>query len=194
MAHVRIAIMGPTISKNFYSVIAAFALVGLAAGCSSESGAGSYTDSTTSESSAPPVSSNLDSTSSTVTTIATTRDSEPTWITIKPEDLFVAPFAQAVCDVLRTWRPPAGTTSDEVSLLKKATSGLEEMLFNGESKTYLDIFVNASAALEYEKKYPNDDLFPFTYARSEGICDGLGLTTQNSRFGIDPLTGNSKGE
>lgn len=121
-------------------------------------------------------------------------DSEPTWVIVIPEDVFVAPFAQAVCDILRTWQPPSKTTSEEVSLLKKATLSLGDMAVAGKSKTYLDIYVRASAALEYEQKYPNDERFPFSYSSAESICGNLGLTAQNSKFGIDPLTGNYKGE
>jgi hypothetical protein len=128
------------------------------------------------------------------TVAASASDSEPTWVITIPEDVFVAPFAQAVCDILRTWQPPKATTSEEVSLLKKATSSLGDMVLSGQSETYLDIYVKASASLEYERKYPNDEVFPFSYSSSESICGNLGLTAQNSKFGIDPLTGNYKGE
>lgn len=134
-------------------------------------------------------------TSAVATTVAASAsDSEPTWVITIPEDVFVAPFAQAVCDILRTWQPPKATTSEEVSLLKKANSSLGDMVLSGQSKTYLDIYVKASAALEYERKYPSDEVFPFSYSSSESICGNLGLTAQNSKFGIDPLTGNYKGE
>lgn len=125
--------------------------------------------------------------------ISTADDFNPTWITKTPEDLFVAPSAQAVCDILRTWMPPAVTTASEVSLLEKANSGLKGMLEGSKTLTYSEIYVLANAALEYERKYPNDDVFPLSYDSSQFQCDRFKFTAENSKYGIDPLTGNYKG-
>ena len=89
--------------------------------------------------------------------------------------------------------PPAVTTASEVSLLEKANSGLKGMLEGSKTLTYSEIYVLANAALEYERKYPNDDVFPLSYDSSQFQCDRFKFTAENSKYGIDPLTGNYKG-
>ena len=124
-------------------------------------------------------------------TPTTTASYDPTWIVVTPNDVYAAPFAQTVCDIMRTWRPPAETTSEDVARLKKAMSQLSKFV-DESSPTYLNIEVSAAALIEYERKYPTDKKFPFSKGLSEIECDRWGFTPTNSKYGIDPETGNTK--
>ena len=129
----------------------------------------------------------------TTTSSTTTVKPGPTWKTVVPEDVFTAPFAQEVCDLLRSWRPPAETSAEQFELLSRATASLEKFILSSNSQTYLTISVIASGAIDYEKRYPNDSVFPITFSLSLDECNLLGFTSENSKWGFDTATGTLKG-
>lgn len=122
----------------------------------------------------------------------------PTWTTVTAGDILIAPFAQAVCDILETWRPPADTSARDVQALSIALSSLVEISGSPSdplySDTYLYIALKANGALDYEKKYPSDKRFGFSFSLDEDVCSKFGFNASNSQYGIDPFTGNLKGK
>jgi hypothetical protein len=134
-------------------------------------------------------------TSSPQTTIAS---NTPTWTTVTAGDILIAPFAQAVCDILETWRPPAETSARDVQALSLALSSLDQFIGQPSdfdySDTYFYIALKAKGALDYEKKYPTDKRFGFSFSLDEDVCSKFGFNASNSQYGIDPFTGNLKGK
>ena len=130
------------------------------------------------------ISSCVDNETTTVDNETTTNQIGPTWITKTSGDVFIAPFAQTVCDIMRTWQPPAETTSKQASLLEKANSNLlESILSNSESETYLNILVQSETMLEFGQKNPAASKYPISKNNLEFECDYYGFTSENSKFG-----------
>jgi len=123
-------------------------------------------------------------------TSSTTISYNPTWKTKVPFDSFAAPFAQSVCDTLDVWKPPVESTTQEVREFTSLTNDLKEMIGTPSkpsySDTYIQILAEALYALKLERTEPNSPYLPYTISERmyRVLCDDLGLTSSNSRFGV----------
>ena len=102
---------------------------------------------------------------------------------------FVAPFVQPVCDTLRQWGAPAETTKKEFNDFSKQVASLKRAIGSPSEPTFRDtywlIYSFAEAALDYERKHPNDKYGAWTTIMdAPGECDRLNFTSANSKFGI----------
>jgi hypothetical protein len=122
------------------------------------------------------------------TTVAQATEDEPTWVINAPGDAFSAPAAQTVCDLMRSWAPPIETSATQVAELQKYADSLRRLIGSPSdamySASHAQILGHADALLINEEKYPSDDLMPASYGWIDGSCENLGLTPENSRFGL----------
>lgn len=133
-------------------------------------------------------SSSSESTDAPETTVASSTENEPTWVVNSPGDAFAAPAAQTVCNLLRIWFPPNKTSPEQVAELTEATDFLRSMVGSPTDYMYAETYVSllglSEAQLSNEQNYPTDDYYAFTYDYVETTCNDLGLTEENSEFGI----------
>ena len=115
-------------------------------------------------------------------------ENEATWVINAPGDAFSAAAAQTVCDIMRAWAPPAGTSAEQVADLEKYADSLRKLVGSPSdamySASHAKILGHAEALLANEEKYPGDDVMPASFGWIEGACDDLGLTPENSKFGL----------
>jgi hypothetical protein len=93
---------------------------------------------------------------------------------------------------MRDWAPPIETPEQQVSILKKYSQSLRELIGSPTDNLYgashVRILGHAEALLIYEAKYPTGDVMPASYTLIEGACEDLGLTPENSKFGFSDAT------
>ena len=131
------------------------------------------------------------STDSDVQVTTSTITEGATWVIVKPIDAYAAPFAQAVCDTLAVWKPPAESTAKEVADFTKLVAELKDMIGSLDdatfSMTYMGLYGIANAALEYERKHPNNENGAWTIGMGlRNECVPLNLTEENSKYGLLP--------
>lgn len=120
----------------------------------------------------------------------TTQSAEdlPTWVINSPGDAFSAVAAQTVCDIMRTWSPPIETSAEQVAELEKYTNSLRTLIGSPSDSMYggshVTILALAEALLANEENYPTDDVMNASFGFTEGTCDDLGLTPENSKYGL----------
>ena len=155
-------------SKKFLSVVAICGLTFLTScgGGSSSNGSSENSDST----------------------IAQSNPDEPTLVINAPGDAFSAPAAQTVCDLMRDWAPPVETPKEQVDILKKYSDSLRRLIGSPTdamySASHAKILGHAEALLLNEEQYPTDNVMPASFGFVEGNCENLGLTPENSKFGL----------
>lgn len=133
-------------------------------------------------------SSSVESNESSNTTVPQSAADEPTWVVNSPGDAFAGPAAQTVCNLLRIWFPPNKTSPEQVAELTEATDFLRSMVGSPTDNLYAESYVAllglSEAQLSNEQNYPTNDYYAFTYDYVETTCNNLGLTEENSEFGI----------
>jgi hypothetical protein len=123
-------------------------------------------------------------TSEVIATESTQAENEATWVINAPGDAFSAAAAQTVCDLMRAWAPPVGTSAEQVADLEKYAGSLRRLVGSPSGASHAKILGHAEALLANEEKYPGDDVMPASFGWIEGACDDLGLTPENSKFGL----------
>ncbi len=122
------------------------------------------------------------------TTVAQSTENEPTWVINAPGDAFSAAAAQTVCDLMRAWATPNETTSTQVAELQKYANSLRRLVGSPAdamySASHAKILGHAEALLLNEEQYPTDDVMPASFGWIDGNCENLGLTPENSEFGL----------
>jgi hypothetical protein len=122
------------------------------------------------------------------TTVAQSTGNEPTWVINAPGDAFSAAAAQTVCDLMRAWAPPAKTSPSQVAELEKYANSLRRLVGKPSdamySASHAKILGHAEALLVNEEKYPTDDVFSASFGWIDSACENLGLTPENSKFGL----------
>jgi len=122
------------------------------------------------------------------TTVAQTTENEATWVINGPGDAYSAPAAQTVCDLMRSWAPPIETSATQVAELQKYADSLRRLIGSPSdamySASHAKILGHAEALLINEEKYPSDDSMPASFGWIDGNCEDLGLTPENSKFGL----------
>jgi hypothetical protein len=121
-------------------------------------------------------------------TIAQPTEDEATWVINAPGDAFSAAAAQTVCDLMRDWAPPAETSTAQVAELEKYANSLRRLVGKPSdamySASHAKILGHAEALLINEQQYPTDGVMPASFGWIDGACEKLGLTPENSRFGL----------
>ena len=132
--------------------------------------------------------STTDSTEVSESSVAESTENEATWVINAPGDAFSAAAAQTVCDLMRVWAPPVETSDTQVMQLQKYTDSLRKLigspsdaLYGG---THVTILGHSEALLANEAEYPTDEVMPASFGWIEGACDDLGLTPENSKYGL----------
>ena len=127
-----------------------------------------------------------ESSETTDSTIAQPSEDEATWVTNDPIDVFAAPAAQKVCDLMRVWSPPVETSATQVAELEKWAKKLEGFIGSPSdsvySNSYVPILGLALAMLAYEQKYPTYDRFGMSAGFTDTECNSMGMTAENSKF------------
>jgi hypothetical protein len=122
------------------------------------------------------------------TTVAQSTENEPTWVINAPGDAFSAAAAQTVCDLMRAWATPIETSPAQVAELKKYANSLKRLVGSPAdamySASHAKILGHAEALLLNEEQYPTDDVMPASFGWIDGNCENLGLTPENSKFGL----------
>ena len=124
-------------------------------------------------------------------TVASTSVDEPTWVLKTANDAYQAPIAQTVCDLMRDLPPPAESSAAQVENLEKWANNLRKMM-SAASRTYATILGAAEAILVHERKTPTPTRYSATGTAVDGWCDDLGLTPENSKFGLGDDKANSE--
>jgi hypothetical protein len=63
-----------------------------------------------------------------IATESTQAENEATWVINAPGDAFSAAAAQTVCDLMRAWAPPVGTSAEQVADLEKYAGSLRRLV------------------------------------------------------------------
>lgn len=116
-------------------------------------------------------------------TVTSTSEDEPTWVLKTANDAYQAPVAQTVCDLMRDLPPPDESSAAQVESLEKWANNLRTMM-SAASRTYATILAAAEAILVHERKTPTPTRYSATGTAVDGWCDDLGLTPENSKFGL----------
>jgi hypothetical protein len=134
------------------------------------------------------ISSSNESSEGSETSITQPTEAEPTWVINAPGDAFSAAAAQTVCDLMRAWATPIETSSAQVAELEKYADSLRGLVGSPTdamySASHAKILGHAEALLLNEEQYPTEDVMPASFGWIDGNCENLGLTPENSRFGL----------
>jgi hypothetical protein len=89
---------------------------------------------------------------------------------------------------MRAWATPIETSPAQVAELKKYANSLKRLVGSPAdamySASHAKILGHAEALLLNEEQYPTDDVMPASFGWIDGNCENLGLTPENSKFGL----------